>query len=179
MDVTSLQTLPSEPDTIFNAWSSNEITQETIVLEIPADLHYVHMLGRCACALLEQIDTLVDAEATLYNLELAIQEVGVNIITHAYAGREGRVMMTGTYNEQTKQLIVTLEDRGQSFNPEAVVAPDLGTLQEHGFGLFLARELVDELQYEPYELGNRWCLKKTFVLQHCSNSSSNSTHEGE
>lgn len=165
MDVTSLQTLPSEPDTILNAWSSNAIAPETIMLEIPADLRYVHVLGRCACALLEQIDRLVDAEVTLYNLELAIQEIGVNIITHAYAERNGRVTMTATCHVQTKELIVTLEDRGKSFSPEAVAAPELGTLQEHGFGLFLARELVDELHYESYELGNRWRLKKMFVLQ--------------
>ncbi len=165
MDVTSLQTLPSDPDTILNAWSSNAITSQTIVVEIPADLRYVHVLGRCACALLDQFDRLVDAEVILYNLELAIQEISVNIVTHAYANWKGRVLMTGTCNEQTKQLTITLEDRGKPFNPEAVAAPELGTLQEHGFGLFLARELVDELQYESYEQGNRWRLKKSFVLQ--------------
>ncbi len=163
--MTSLQTLPHEPDTILTAWSSSAVTPKTIVLEIPADLLYVHVLGRCACALLEQIDTLADAELTLYNLELAIQEIGVNIITHAYANCTGRVVMTGTCNEQTNQIIITLEDNGKPFDPEAVAAPALGTLQEHGFGLFLARELVDELQYESYALGNRWRLKKSFAIQ--------------
>jgi anti-sigma regulatory factor (Ser/Thr protein kinase) len=141
---------------------SDEIASKSIMLTIPADLAYVHILSRCACALLEQIDELADAEVTLYNLELAIQEIGVNIITHAYADYTGTVVMRCVCDEQARQLSITLDDCGKSFDPAQVAMPAIETLQEHGFGLFLARELLDELTYESSARGNRWRLKKSY-----------------
>lgn len=149
----------TEPD------AKNRIS-ESIVLTIPADLQYVHILSRCACALLTELSGLCDAESTLYNLELAIQEVGVNIITHAYADQAGNVVMTAARDDERSKIIITLEDTGKSFDPLAVPTPELGCLQEHGFGLFLATELLDEVQYEIHAAGNRWHLKKSYTL-HC------------
>lgn len=137
---------------------------DTIALQIPADLAFVHLISRCACGVLERYEMLVDAEVTLYNLELAIQEISVNIVTHAYTDSQGHVLTTVRCDEDARQLIVTLEDEGQSFDPTAVADPELGTLQEHGFGLFLARELLDDLSYESIGKRNRWRLCKSFAF---------------
>lgn len=162
---------PSDDQNVYRV--NQEMTQTTtaeprnpthIVLTVPADLQYVHILSRCACALLTEISGLRDAESTLYNLELAIQEIGVNIITHAYADQTGQVIMTATRDEDRSQIIITLDDTGRSFDPLAVPTPTLGSLQEHGYGLFLAHELLDELCYEIRATGNRWYLKKSYAL---------------
>ena len=135
-----------------------------IVLDIPADLQYVHMLSRCACALISELHGLHEADSTLYNLELAIQEIGVNIITHAYAEEQGRVIMTAVHDQIHSEIKITLHDTGVAFDPQAIAAPVLGSLQEHGFGLFLAQELLDELRYETKATGNSWHLKKRYTL---------------
>jgi len=137
----------------------------TVVLEIPANLEYVHILGRCACALLSEMDELCEADSTLYNLELAIQEIGVNIITHAYACISGRVTMYAALDNDLPEIHITLEDTGQTFEPQIVPTPKLGTLQEHGYGLFLAHEILDDVRYEVDVDKNRWHLKKNLHFQ--------------
>lgn len=140
------------------------MNSDTIALQIPADLAFVHLISRCACGVLERYELLADAEITLYNLELAIQEIGVNIVTHAYTDSKGHVLTTVRCDEEARQLIITLEDEGKSFDPTKVADPELGTLQEHGFGLFLARELLDDLSYESIGKRNRWRLCKSFAF---------------
>lgn len=136
----------------------------TIVLDIPADLAYVHLLSRCACAFLENIPNLEEPETSLYNLELAIQEVGVNIVKHAYHQMNGRIHMTLLLAEDPLRLTITMQDTGRSFDPAQVPQPKLGELQEHGFGLFLVRQLMDTVAYEHNTAGNTWTLIKKIPL---------------
>jgi len=134
--------------------------EQGIRLEIPAQLPYIHILSRCACALLEQVENLAEPEVTLYNLELAIQEIGVNIATHAYAEQNGRIQMIATLDQQPTRIVIKLQDTGKAFDPDQVPAPRLGELQEHGFGLFLVHQLMDKVEYQPGANGNFWQLEK-------------------
>lgn len=136
-----------------------------VFMEIPATLSHVHLLSRCACALAETIPNLAEPTVTLYNLELAIQEVAVNIVNHAYAGNEGRIQMTLQLTEQRRQLTLVFHDTGDAFEPTLVPAPKLGELQEHGFGLFLVRALMDDVEYQSDATGNRWTLVKIFPIE--------------
>lgn len=132
-----------------------------MTLDIPATLTYVHILSRCACALVESVANLAEPAANLYNLELALQEVAVNIVKHAYAHREGRIQMTLSLEAHPPRLTILLHDTGASFDPARVPPPKLGELQEHGFGLFLMRQLLDEVEYTHSASGNVWKLVKT------------------
>lgn len=134
--------------------------EQGVLLDIPAQLPYIHILSRCACALLEQVENLVEPEITLYNLELAIQEIGVNIATHAYAEQNGRIQMVATLDQQPPRIVIKLQDTGKSFDPHQVPTPRLGELQEHGFGLFLVHQLMDKVEYRPGDNGNFWQLEK-------------------
>jgi len=143
---------------------SNMNSANAIMLDIPAGLAHVHILSRCARALLENITNLEEREINLYNLELAIQEISVNIVKHAYAQMDGRIRMCLTLEEQPLRLIITLYDTGKSFDPSQIPQPQLGELQEHGFGLFLVQQLMDEVEYNHSPTGNRWKLIKNIPL---------------
>ena len=95
-----------------------------------------------------------------YNIELAVQEIAVNIVKHSYAHSSGEILMMVTLSEVPFHLTVVLEDNGISFNPENVPEPRLGELQEHGFGLFLVRQLMDKVEYHSENGRNRWRLVK-------------------
>lgn len=140
-------------------------TTPEVFLEIPATLGHVHLLSRCACALAETIPNLAEPVVNLYNLELALQEIAVNIVNHAYADRGGRIQMRLRLTEEPPQLTILLHDTGVAFDPTQVPAPRLGELQEHGFGLFLVRELMDEVDYQTGETGNTWKLVKTLPVE--------------
>ena len=133
---------------------------ETLTLDIPAELQYVNTLSACICAFLTNIEQLAEPETTLYNLELAIQEISVNIATHAYANARGRIRMVALLSYQPLRITITLHDTGVSFNPDTVLQPRLGELQEHGYGLFLVTHLMDEVVYQQTDSGNVWTLIK-------------------
>lgn len=132
----------------------------TITLDIPAELQYVNILGASLCAFLTNIEQLAEPETILYNLELAIQEISVNIALHAYANAPGRISMSATLSYQPLRVTILLRDNGVSFNPAAVPEPSFGELQEHGYGLFLVTQLMDEVEYQQDASGNLWRLVK-------------------
>lgn len=136
---------------------------ETVAVEIPANLQYLNILGACVRTLLASVENLSEPETTAYNLELAVQEIGVNIIKHAYAGRIGRIQAVFLLSEAPIQVSMTLCDTGVSFNPDDVPEPQLGEIQEHGFGLFLVKQLMDQVEYRRVECRNYWKLVKNCV----------------
>jgi len=143
------------------AWVDDFLpNSEFVSLDIPAELPYVPILSACVCAFLTNLEQLAEPEITLYNLELAIQEISVNIVTHAYATARGRIRMTALLAYQPLRICITLHDTGVAFNPAAVPEPCLGEVQEHGYGLFLVTQLMDEVDYQHTDSGNVWKLVK-------------------
>lgn len=137
-------------------------------LDIPAEHRYLHIVGACLRGLLEQVlcptpceeEARAEAEILSYNIELAVHETCTNIVDHAYAGMNSRILIEFSYAESQQQLIVDLHDIGQSFDPETVQEPALDEAQVRGYGLFLIRNLMDEVIYEPLIGGNHWRLVK-------------------
>ena len=93
----------------------------------------------------------------LYDVQLAVDEICTNIITHGYAGMDpGSIIQ---YVDLTpKELIVTLSDFGHAFEPVEPPTPDANaTLEERdigGLGLFFVFNSVDEIEYESSPAGN-------------------------
>jgi serine/threonine-protein kinase RsbW len=111
------------------------------------------------------VDLLTRANAdefTIYNVQLAAHEVCTNIVEHAYAGRDdGTIAVTLRLARAPHRAIqIELRDRGRAFDPDAIPAPDLDKPQEGGYGLFLAKALLDELIYLQDADENVWRLNK-------------------
>lgn len=89
-------------------------------------------------------------------IELALHEVAVNVIEHARPSTDLTVAIDLTAGTVT----VDLTDDGAAFDPRTVPTPDPAELPESGFGIHIARELVDRLVYETRPGWNRWTLIK-------------------
>lgn len=98
-----------------------------------------------------------DRESTAASLELAVHEIAVNIVRHAYEGRPGWIHARFLLDHD--DLVVTLSDGGRSFSPADAVDPDLHQASEGGYGLFLVRQLVDRLSYTRAGGRNQWQLR--------------------
>lgn len=132
-----------------------------IRLELPAALRYLQIISACLAALLEQIESITERSAVSYNVQLAVHEVCTNIVKHAYAGRgDGRIALEVFVNGAARQLTVDVYDTGGLFDASQAAEPDLDEPQVHGYGLFLARQLVDAVQYERIGERNHWHLSK-------------------
>ena len=84
------------------------------------------------------------------DLNLALEEVFSNIIRHGYEGREDREV-TIALHLAPEEITATVEDTGVPFNPLELPDPDLTVpLEERkvgGLGVYLVRQLMDEVDY--------------------------------
>lgn len=77
----------------------------------------------------------------------AFLEVLNNIVLHAYGRAEAPIDVYGKFSG--REVRVEISHFGLRFDIDAVPAPDLESLPEGGMGLFIARSLLDDLQYYP------------------------------
>jgi PAS domain S-box-containing protein len=105
----------------------------------------------------------VYGEAYAGQIELATSEIVTNIISHAYRQRSGELRIRLTL--EMDRLRIDTYDDGDAFDinqvPEPDLDPDPDAPQEGGFGLFLVRQVTDEVTYEPGTAeGNHWRIVK-------------------
>lgn len=135
---------------------------DTIHLDLPASYAYLHVLGSSIAAMLEHTPA-PEAAGVAQGVGLAVHEICVNIVDHAYGGRpDARIAISLTLSEAPRRLVVELRDGGEPFDAGSAREPDLEEPHEHGYGLFLARALMDSVSYEREANGNYWCLIKGF-----------------
>jgi phosphoserine phosphatase RsbU/P len=87
----------------------------------------------------------------LFSLETAVDEAVSNIIEHAYQG-EGKGEITCTVEPLSNAVKIILEDHGQSFDPSCVPIPDitadLDDRMDHGLGVYMMCQLLDDIHFE-------------------------------
>ena len=85
-----------------------------------------------------------------FKLRLCIEEVVENIVNYAYDGGDGWVEV-GTQLDGDI-LTITLKDEGIPFNPLEKEDPDITLSAEErqigGLGIFLCKQMMDQLEYE-------------------------------
>lgn len=92
---------------------------------------------------------LPPAEAAAF--ELTLEEVFMNVVMHGSpAGREPRIEVSLEFCGG--EMILTIEDDGPPFDPLSLPPPDVtASLEERrvgGLGVFLVRQMMDEVSYQ-------------------------------
>jgi anti-sigma B factor antagonist len=91
-------------------------------------------------------------EEAIYQLQLALTEAAVNIIRHAYRG-ETNHSIDLLIEVVPESVSLTLFHHGDGFDPESVAPPSFDGSRQGGFGVFMIRELTDEVSYVREEGG--------------------------
>ncbi|MEV8508425.1 ATP-binding protein [Actinoplanes sp. NPDC051475] len=120
-------------------------------LVLPADHEALRGLGPWLAELVGE-PLPGDMPGLLSRIELALHEVCVNVVDHAYGGGPGELTIAGTADDTTVELRVT--DSGRAFEQHAVVAPRAGVPQIRGYGLMIVKQLVDDVDYERVDTTN-------------------------
>jgi anti-sigma regulatory factor (Ser/Thr protein kinase) len=87
-------------------------------------------------------------ENTVFDLALALEECGSNIVNHAYK-RDPTQTFSVTFHRNGSAILVELRDRGPQFDPTKIQCKSPADGDEPGgWGIHLARCHMDEFQYK-------------------------------
>lgn len=99
----------------------------------------------------------------LMPLNLVIEEAFTNIVNYAYADQEQHTIAI-SINREGQQLVITLTDDGESYDPTQKADPDIELPVEQrqvgGLGIFLIRKIMDKVEYERKDNKNNLILTK-------------------
>ena len=109
---------------------------------------------------IEFVKSPVQDELTLEienKVELAVEEIFVNVAHYAYGENTGTVTITSSLTTEPKRLCVEFCDQGIPFDPLAKPDPDITLGAEErkigGLGIFLTKKFMDKVEYR-YENGS-------------------------
>ena len=99
----------------------------------------------------------------IFNLNLVLEETVVNIINYAYPKEEHQsIYLSASLHEGS--VIFVLTDTGKEFDPTMVPDADISLSAEDrqigGLGIFLIRQIMNEVKYERIEGKNVLTLEK-------------------
>jgi len=117
-------------------------------LRLPATMENLSNLMRFVTDLLTKNGF---PEQRAFKIELAAEEVLVNIIQYAYSeGSPGEVELRGRAVSED-EFMLEFEDGGVPFDPTSLSPPDvnlsLSQREPGGLGFFLVRKMVNEVRY--------------------------------
>lgn len=103
----------------------------------------------------EQIKPFSCQSQTLFQIDLAVEEIYVNIAHYAYSPDKGTVQIDCSVEKTSDapaKLTVSFTDSGKAFNPLAKPDPDITLSVEEreigGLGIFLTKKYMDSVLYE-------------------------------
>jgi anti-sigma regulatory factor (Ser/Thr protein kinase) len=97
-------------------------------------------------------------------IDIAVEEVYVNIAHYAYNPEIGGVTIRVQIEEEPLEIILTFIDKGKPYDPLAKEDPDVTLAVEDrqigGLGIFMVKKSMDNISYEYNEGRNILTLKK-------------------
>ncbi len=132
---------------------------ETLVVDVSHDRGELGRVAATAEALGERENW---PPALLFKVNLALEELVLNVLTHGYHGGMSEVKVTLTSDDDAVSIEIT--DDGVPFDPTSdAPEPDVSAAIEDrkvgGLGLHLVMEMVDEASYSRTGGRNRLTLK--------------------
>ncbi len=147
-----------------NNGGMHDTTMQAIHLKGPANGDFLCIVGDCIESIFRRIEILKGSENLIYNVQLAVHEACTNIVDHAYAEEHsGDIQLSFSVKTEPLQLIVDVEDKGNTFDPTVITEPDSENLQVRGYGLYLIQKLMDQTDYTSLDGTNRWRLTKNLT----------------
>ena len=112
----------------------------------------------------EQLDDVSCPIKPKAQLDVAVEEIFINIANYAYAPGTGDALIRLEISDAPVVVTVTFIDRGIPFDPTAKEDPDVSLPAEQraigGLGIFMVKKSMDSMKYEYKDGQNILILKK-------------------
>jgi serine/threonine-protein kinase RsbW len=122
-------------------------------IKVPNQTRYLCLIGHIGENIARTLRNYSgDREKLAYDLNLVLTEAMANAIQHANVDDPTKeVHIEISLVEQ--RLIIRVFDYGQGFDVKEYVKPK-HPLEEHGRGIYLIHTIMDEISYQPTEIGH-------------------------
>ena len=131
-------------------------------IKVKADTAELDNVLSFADTILEELGCSVKAQM---QIDIAIEEIFVNIAHYAYPESEGEAVISVDSGEGPS-VTITFEDEGIQYDPLKNEDPDITLSAEDrpigGLGIFMVKKSMDEVSYEYKDGKNRLTIKKSF-----------------
>lgn len=120
---------------------------ELLNLSVPADFESI---GAVSDAIAANLDRLQIPEQKRMEIALAVQEALVNAVVHGCGSDRTKHVSCRMEGDSSGRILIIVSDPGPGFNPETVADPKRveGLYHDHGRGVYLIRQLMDDVQFE-------------------------------
>lgn len=89
---------------------------------------------------------------TVMQIDIAVEEVFVNIAHYAYAPGEGEATITCSVEGDPLRAAIRFEDRGVPYNPLNKEDPDVSLSADErsigGLGIYMVKKTMDSVEYD-------------------------------
>lgn len=124
---------------------------------------------------LPQVLAFIDAQLEEHNcpmkilsqIDLAVEEIFVNIASYAYNPNVGPATIRTEVNDNPLSVVISFVDKGVKYDPLAKPDPNTKLSADErpigGLGIFLTKKLMDDISYEYKDGQNILTIKKLLV----------------
>lgn len=114
----------------------------------------------------ETLEALDCPMKTVIQIDIALEEIFVNIAHYAYGKEIGTATVCTRELEDAHGIEITLADSGSPYDPLAREDPDITLSAEEreigGLGVFMVKKIMDEVRYEYVDGQNVLTMRKAF-----------------
>ena len=132
-------------------------------LTIKADISQLDQVLAFADDILEGVDCPEEAKI---QIDIAIEEIFINIARYAYPDGEGYVGIEVKADSSAGSVQIVFKDEGVPYNPLENKDPDISLSAEErpigGLGIFMVRKSMDDVSYEYKDGKNRLTIRKDY-----------------
>ncbi len=100
----------------------------------------------------ERLSAADSSPRALQQIELAVEEIFINIASYAYGPEGGEAVIRVNVENDPAEAIITFLDRGVPYDPLKKPDPDVTLSAEQrrigGLGVFLTKQFMDDVRYE-------------------------------
>ena len=133
-------------------------------LLVPAELNQLEVVQTFINAQLEEHQCPMEIQI---QLEIAVEEIFVNIAHYAYEVPPGEATITCEVGGEPLQVIIQFLDHGKPFNPLAKKDADITLSAEErdigGLGIFMVKKSMDAVDYVYEDGKNIMTIRKSIV----------------
>jgi serine/threonine-protein kinase RsbW len=127
------------------------VTEETVELKLPSR---IESIAEAAAAAADAAARAGFSEDALFGVDMAVREAVTNAVLHGNREDASKAVEVGL-GVTGSELVVTVRDRGEGFDPASVADPTdaQNLLKTSGRGILFMRTFMDDVRWERHPEG--------------------------